>query len=138
MKMIRLALMIASAGFTASAVAGSVQPSNGMRSRLPVRAVSATLPSLGPAGDGRRKYVELQCYLCHGNNGGGQFGPNIREGEIADLTEAVTSGVPEFGMPAYGKAVTKTDLSNISAYLKSVGTSSEPTWWDWWLPYPTQ
>ncbi len=100
--------------------------------------VVAALPNLGPAGNGRRKYVQLGCYLCHGGNGAGQFGPNIQHAEAGDLNEAVTQGVPEWGMPSYGKYVTAADITNLQAYLNSVGTASEPKWWDWWVPHPTQ
>ena len=42
---------------------------------------TATLPNLGPAGNGRRKWVQFGCYLCHGSNGAGQFGPNIQHAD---------------------------------------------------------
>ena len=100
--------------------------------------VSRTLPDLGPVGDGRRLWVEFNCYLCHGPNGGGQFGPNIQHAEAGDLNEAVKQGIPEAGMPSYGKYVNATDLKDLVAYLNSVGTKKEPTWWDWWEPNPTQ
>jgi mono/diheme cytochrome c family protein len=100
--------------------------------------VPRTLPNLGPAGNGRRLWVEYNCYLCHGSNGGGQFGPNIQQAESGDVSEAVTQGIPEAGMPSYGKYVTKTDITNLTAYLNSVGTANEPKWWDWWIPHPTE
>src|SRR5271154_5988023 len=52
------------------------------------------LPDLGPAGDGRRTYLELNCYLCHGDNAAGQFGPNIQHAEQGDIDEAVKQGDP--------------------------------------------
>jgi mono/diheme cytochrome c family protein len=96
------------------------------------------LPDLGPAGDGRRVYLELNCYLCHGDNAAGQFGPNIQHAEQGDIDEAVKQGVPEAGMPTFGKYVTTTDLTNIKAYLASIGTAKEPKWFDWWLKNPKQ
>jgi mono/diheme cytochrome c family protein len=97
-----------------------------------------TLPDLGPAGNGRRRFVEFGCYLCHGNNGAGQIGPNIQHAEAGDISEAVKLGVPEWGMPAYGKYATNADIKNLTAYLNSVGTANEPKWWNWWEPNPTQ
>lgn len=101
--------------------------------------VSTTaLPDLGPAGNGRRKWVQFNCNLCHGSNGGGQFGPNIQHAEAGDISEAVKQGIPEAGMPSYGSAATAVDITNLAAYLNSVGTSNEPKWWDWWVPHPTK
>lgn len=100
--------------------------------------VTKPLPNLGPAGNGRRKWVEFQCYMCHGANGGGQFGPNIQQAEAGDVSEAVRQGIPEWGMPSYGKYATAADVANLTAYLHSVGTAKEPKWWDWWEPHPQQ
>ncbi len=99
---------------------------------------TATLPDLGPAGNGRRKWVQFGCYLCHGSNGAGQFGPNVQHAEAGDLTEAVKQGVPEWGMPSFGKYATAADITNLRAYLNSVGTAGEPKWWDWWVPHPQE
>lgn len=99
---------------------------------------TTTLPDLGPAGNGRRKYVQFGCYLCHGNNGAGQFGPNIQHAEAADVAEVVKQGSPEAGMPGYGKNASAADIKNLTAYLASVGTKNEPKWWNWWQPNPTQ
>jgi hypothetical protein len=104
----------------------------------PPNVSTASLPDLGPAGNGRRKWVQLGCYLCHGSNGGGQFGPNIQHAEAGDLNEAVKQGIPEWGMPSYGSHATAADLTNLAAYLNSVGTANEPKWWDWWVPHPTE
>ena len=97
-----------------------------------------SLPSLGPAGDGRRKFVQFQCYLCHGNNGAGQFGPNIQGAGAGDVSDAVRQGVPEAGMPSYGPYASGADITNIAAYLSSVGTKGEPKFWNWWQPHPVQ
>ena len=94
------------------------------------------LPDLGPAGNGRRKYLELNCYLCHGVRAAGQFGPNIQGAEQGDVSEALKQGEPEAGMPSFNKYVTSADISNITAYLASIGTSKEPMWFDWWKPHP--
>jgi mono/diheme cytochrome c family protein len=97
-----------------------------------------SLPSLGPVGDGRRLFIELNCYLCHGDRAAGQIGPNIQGAELGDVTEVLTQGSPEAGMPSFGKYVGTTDIKNITAYLDSIGTAKEPMWFDWWLPNPTQ
>ena len=96
------------------------------------------LPDLGPAGNGRRLFVELNCYLCHGAHAGGEVAISIAGAEAGDVQEAVTQGIPEAGMPSFGKYVSATDIKNIAAYLASVGTASEPKWFDWWVPHPKQ
>jgi mono/diheme cytochrome c family protein len=96
------------------------------------------LPSLGPVGDGRRLYVELNCYLCHGFYGRGSEGPNLTGAEKGDVSEVLKQGSPERGMPSFKKYATTANISNITAYLGSLGTSKEPTWFDWWEKNPTQ
>ena len=124
----------------AAALAAATLAPNGRAADLQYgrAAIPPKLPDLGPAGDGRRVYLELNCYLCHGDSAAGQFGPNIQHAEQGDINEAVKQGVPEAGMPTFGKYVTATDLTNIKAYLASIGTSKEPKWFDWWLPHPKQ
>jgi cytochrome c551 len=123
-------LLLAASIFPAALTAGEVHYGG--------PSISRTLPSLGPAGDGRRMYLELNCYLCHGDNGAGAFGPNIQGAQLSDVTQIVVNGDAETGMPAFGKYVTTTDLKNITAYLNSIGTASEPKWFDWWYPHPVQ
>jgi hypothetical protein len=39
-------------------------------------------------------------------------------------------------MPSFKGCVTTTDVKNITAYLRSIGTDKEPTWLDWWNLIP--
>jgi mono/diheme cytochrome c family protein len=91
---------------------------------------------LGPIGDGRRAWLKLNCYGCHGNNAGGGMGPNIRGAESGDVKEAMSGDAMEGGMRSFNKYASSTDAANISAYLRSIGTSKEPKWLDWWNPTP--
>jgi mono/diheme cytochrome c family protein len=84
---------------------------------------------------GRRDFLKWNCYSCHGINGAGGMGPNIQQAESDDVEEAVLEG-EDGGMPSFSKIATKTDAQNIAAYLASIGTSSEPTWVDWWNTNP--
>jgi mono/diheme cytochrome c family protein len=97
-------------------------------------------PALGPklnaAGEGRRLWLELNCYSCHGMNAAGGMGPNIQHAEAGDVREAVMQGVPEGGMPSFKKYVKSKDISNLGAYLRSIGTKGEPVWVDWWNANP--
>lgn len=93
--------------------------------------------TLGPAGEGRRLYLKLNCYSCHGMTPTGGMGPNIVHAEQGDVTEAVTRG-EDGGMRSYKAYVTATDLANLTAYLRSIGTAAEPKFRDWWVPVPTK
>jgi mono/diheme cytochrome c family protein len=97
----------------------------------------AGFPSLGPIGDGRRAWLEYNCYGCHGDNASGGMGPNIQGAEAGDVTEAVLHGdAKEGGMRSFKGIVTAKQVKTIVAYLKSIGTPKEPTWLDWWNDYP--
>ncbi len=127
------------AAFSAVALALATLPSMAAVDMQKGRAgIANPLPNLGPAGNGRRLWVKFNCYLCHGSNGGGQFGPNVQHAEAGDVQEAVTQGDPEGGMPSFGKWVNKTDITDLVAYLNSIGSKSEPKWWDWWVAHPKQ
>jgi cytochrome c551 len=89
---------------------------------------------LSPAGEGRRAWLKYNCYGCHGMRAAGGMGPNIVH-EGGEVGEAVREGEDE-GMPSYGKLVSSTEITNLKAYLKSIGTANEPTFNDWWLPVP--
>ena len=89
--------------------------------------------SLGAIGEGRRAYLEFNCSGCHGNAAGGGMGPNIMGAEQGDVQEAVLQGdAKEGGMPSFKGCATSTDVKNLAAYLRSIGTQNEPTWLDWW------
>ena len=100
--------------------------------------VPSNLPDLGPAGNGRRLFLKLNCYLCHGGNAAGAIAPNIQGANIDDVYEATQEGEPFSGMPSFKKWTTYADVKNLTAYLDSIGTKSEPTWYDWWEPHPKQ
>jgi mono/diheme cytochrome c family protein len=103
-------------------------------------AITATAQSLSPAEEGRRLYLSNNCYGCHGDVGGGSaYGAPAfrREGaELGDLTEAIQEG-EDRGMPAFPNLNNTTAINNLYAYLSSLGSSSEPTFYDWWEAVPT-
>lgn len=104
-------------------------------SRMPAAAQS--LSKLSPAGEGRRVFLQYNCYSCHGMRAGGGMGPNIVHAEAGDLREVVMEG-GEGGMPSYRNIATATDITNLIAYLSSIGTPNEPMFNDWWVPVPTK
>jgi mono/diheme cytochrome c family protein len=98
-------------------------------------AASPTQPTLNAAGEGRRLYLKLNCYGCHSMFATGAMGPDIVHAERGDLREAVMQG-QEGGMPSFRNYVDATDIDNLSAYLKSIGTPDEPMFMDWWKKNP--
>lgn len=99
-------------------------------------AAAASQP-LSAAGEGRRAYLAFNCYGCHGMFAAGAMGPNIQHAEAGDIGEAVHQGEGG-GMPSFGRKLTRQDIRNIGAYLRSIGTAAEPKFMDWWVPYPTK
>lgn len=97
--------------------------------------VAAKLPPLNAVGEGRRDFLKWNCYSCHGLNAAGGMGPNIQQADPGDVSEAVLQGASG-GMPSFRKYATSKDIANLTAYLKSIGTKSEPTWVDWWNKRP--
>lgn len=99
---------------------------------------SSTAPvaqKLDAAGEGRRLFLKLNCYGCHGMYGTGSMGPNIVHAERNDVHEVLMRGEDK-GMRSYRDYVNDTDIANITAYLQSIGTPNEPTFKDWWKKTP--
>ena len=105
---------------------------------VPLQAQAMKCPTairghLDSIGEGRRAYLEFNCAGCHGNSAGGGMGPSIQGAEQGDVQEAVLRGdAKEGGMPSFKGCATTTDVKNIAAYLRSIGTKNEPIWLDWW------
>mgnify|MGYP006271490923 FL=1 len=69
------------------------------------------------ATQGRRAYLRLNCYGCHGDYAqGGTMGPNV-QGNGGDVAEAVNG---DGGMPSFKNALCANDVTNLAAYLNSV------------------
>lgn len=95
----------------------------------------ARAPALDEAGEGRRLFLKLNCYGCHGMAAGGGMGPAIVGAERGDVAEVLRRG-EDGGMPSYRAWVSDTDITNLTAYLRSIGTPNEPTFNDWWVRVP--
>ncbi len=95
--------------------------------------------ALDSAGEGRRLYLKYNCYGCHGMNGAGGMGPRLRgeAPEIGDVREKVLLGADE-GMPSYARFMKSADITNLTAYLKTLGRANEPTWTHWWEKIPSK
>lgn len=101
---------------------------------LPQATTSATLNA---AGEGRRLYLKLNCYSCHGMRGAGGMGPRIVGTEEGDVREKMLQG-EESGMRSYRGLVSSTDIHNIAVYLGTIGKKSEPKFTHWWEAQPSR
>ena len=94
-------------------------------------------PTQDAAGEGRRAFMRMNCYSCHGMGAhGGSMGPSL-VGEADETSEAVLNGEGE-GMPSYKNNLCPNDIANLTAYLQLLGTGTEPTFVRWWEPNPTR
>lgn len=86
-----------------------------------------------PAIQGRRAYLRLNCYSCHGDYAqGGTMAPSVQGDSGSDVQDAVVNG--DDGMPPFASALCANDIPNLQAYLavvKSLQTSKTPQLLDW-------
>lgn len=112
------------------------------RTLIAVAVAGATLApavahaQLNAAGEGRRAWLRLNCYGCHGDNAVGGMGPNIQHSEFGDVREAMAGDAREGGMRSFTGIAKSNDAANIAAYLATIGTKQEPKWLDWWNAKP--
>jgi mono/diheme cytochrome c family protein len=115
------------------------QTSAAMPQALGARTVAAATAEpkghLDSAGEGRRMFLKLNCYSCHGSFAGGAIGPNI-VGASRDAVEFNVMNGNAGGMPSFKKYVDETDITNLANYLESIGTQDEPKFFDWWIKNP--
>ncbi|MEJ0048628.1 MAG: hypothetical protein WDN04_22860 [Rhodospirillales bacterium] len=97
--------------------------------------ISRTTTNLGPIGNGRRDFLEFNCYVCHGGNGAGGEGPNVQHAPGSLVSDRVMNG-GALGMRSFKKYIGAKGIKELTAYLASIGTKKEPTWVDWWNPVP--
>lgn len=89
-------------------------------------------PTQDMAIEGRRAFVRMNCYSCHGMDAhGASMGPSLVGAEAGDVNEAVLYG-QERGMPSFKNNLCANDIRNLTAYLQLVGSGTEPTFTHWW------
>lgn len=98
-------------------------------------------PRTGPAAEGRKLWLRLNCAGCHGAHDEGGMAPSIRD-KAGSVSGAVLSGRAS-GMPSYKGRVTAADINNLGAYLRSLcnpdpNCTGEPRFTHWWESPPTQ
>ncbi|MDD5035271.1 MAG: c-type cytochrome [Methylococcaceae bacterium] len=95
-------------------------------------------PTNDTAVEGRRAFIRMNCYSCHGATGhGGGMGPSLVGVESGDVSEAVLKG-EDGGMPSFKNNLCPNDVANLTAYLQLLGTGTEPTFVNWWEPNPSR
>jgi len=85
-------------------------------------AASAIAQSAGNAENGKRQFVKLGCYTCHGYEGqGGGAGAKLAPHPIATSTLIAYVRHPAGSMPPFTKKVASDEvLTDIHAYLASI------------------
>lgn len=90
---------------------------------VPYAGIGGDVPAGDPVTVGERLFVTDGCVTCHGIGGrGGVVGPTIEHNDVQTLTQRIRTG-PD-GMPLFSEAITADQISAISAYLRSVASSS--------------
>ena len=112
-----------------------------MRALVGLIAVAASFVVMLPAAQardgnaviGRAIFVRDNCASCHGGRAGGGFGPNIRDNRPNDNTiERVLLRGTRTGMPSYRGLLSRRDIQNLIAYIRSLRDNDEPVSTHWW------
>ena len=75
--------------------------------------------------EGRRTFV-IYCEQCHGMGGLGGAGPNLTDeftlhgGELSDIVNVITKGVPAMQMPTWGQIMTTQRISKVAEFVHSL------------------
>jgi len=82
---------------------------------------------------GKVVFQNNSCGSCHKNDGGGNaIGPNLTDeywlhgGETKSIYATINTGVPDKGMPAWGKTMSKEDVKNVTFYVISLQGTNPP------------
>jgi ubiquinol-cytochrome c reductase cytochrome c subunit len=101
--------------------------------RVGLAAVAATFflghaASAASVENGKKKYVEVGCWQCHGGVGqGGVAGPKLAPEPIPQETFVTFVRTTNRAMPPYREPVlSDSDLADIYAYLQTIPKSPDP------------
>jgi len=104
----------------------------------PVPGIGDLPPDKNPLGDdrnvlqeGRRLFVQYNCYGCHGGRAGGGMGPSLRDqiwlygSTPGKIFNSIAEGRAH-GMPAWGTRLPDRHIWALVAYIQSLRTRDEP------------
>ena len=80
---------------------------------------------------GRRLFINMNCYGCHGGHAGGGMGPSLRDeawiygGEPHRVFASIAEGRP-YGMPAWGGLLPDDVIWQLVTYIESLRSDHEP------------
>jgi cytochrome c551 len=95
----------------------------------------ATTTLLDSASEGRRRFLGLNCYGCHGMFAAGGAAPSIVGAPRVIVESAVLNGRGG-GMRSFSGIVSQDDITQLADYLQAIGKPTEPTFVDWWKRVP--
>jgi putative heme-binding domain-containing protein len=89
-----------------------------------------------PAGGGSselaagKRVFDAQCAWCHGNDGDGGMGPNLRgklthAADLKSIAEIVTGGLPNSDMPSFRLGLTEQNIRRVATYVQSLSRSAK-------------
>jgi mono/diheme cytochrome c family protein len=128
-------LAVALACILGSAAAGAAPVAGAADAAAPAPAAGHAPPMLDPIEKGRRLFLKLNCYSCHGAFAGGGIGPGLA-GATRDEVEFNVLNGNAGGMPSFAQFVDENNITNLALYLESIGTDKEPKFFDWWKKDP--
>jgi mono/diheme cytochrome c family protein len=111
-----------------NALAPISPPPGGTRSHPePVNPLSGDVPA---AREGRKAFVQFNCYGCHGFHAGGGMGVSLRDqdwiygGSEAQIFGSIARGAAN-GMPSWGQRLTEQQIWTLVTYIRTLATDSE-------------
>jgi cytochrome c551 len=133
----RTLTIVAAVGVCLAAGASAVVAADSSREAAAAVAPRLLSPPqvLDSASEGRRRFLGLNCYGCHGMFATGGSGPAIIGAPRVVVESAVLNGRDE-GMRSFRGIVDQQDITNLADYLQSIGTPNEPVFMDWWKKVP--
>lgn len=82
---------------------------------------------------GKAVFENTNCASCHRSDGGGNaVGPNLTDeywlhgGDVKNVYSTIKDGVPDKGMPAWGKALNAEQVRDVAFYILSLQGSNPP------------
>jgi cytochrome c oxidase cbb3-type subunit 3 len=69
---------------------------------------------------------QVRCVACHGASGQGLIGPNLTDeywlhgGKLTDISNTITNGVSDKGMPPWGPVMTADQIHSVVAFIRSI------------------